>query len=291
MPPLKSFYHHVVYRLKGVQVMALVGKAGTGKSFRAQLIAKKQGVDLIIDDGLVIRDQKILAGQSAKQASGGYTAIKTALFHEPHHRNAVRSRLAHETFKRVLILGTSDRMVVKIASRLDLPAPSKITNIEEVASQREIDRALRSRQGEGKHVIPVPAVEVRRSHSHIFFNSIRIFFSRRLRRTDVFEKSVVRPVYSKKGRITISEDALTQMIFHCVNEYAPALQVTRITYQDTGTSYRAEVHLTVPYGFQISGLIHNLQTYVIESIDGYTGIHMDRVSLTVDSVSNAHRPE
>ena len=53
--------------MRGVTVFALVGRSGTGKSFRAKLVAQKFGIDLIIDDGLLIRDQKIIAGRSAKR--------------------------------------------------------------------------------------------------------------------------------------------------------------------------------------------------------------------------------
>jgi hypothetical protein len=290
---LKSIAHHVLYRLEGVHVIALVGKAGTGKSFRAQLIARKQGIDLIIDDGLVIRDQRIVAGQSAKQAAGAYSAVKVALFDDPRHRAEVRHQLARLKFKRVLILGTSVRMVHKIADRLDLPPPGRIINIEEVATKSEIERALRSRTQEGKHIIPVPAVEVRHRHSKIFFNSVLVLFKKSLgmfRRPDVFEKSVVRPLYTNKGRVTISEQAMTQMIFHCVNEYAPAVQVTRVTFLERRMEFAVEVHIAVPYGLQVTGLIHNLQGYIVQNIEDYTGITLSKVDVIVDSVSDRSRP-
>jgi hypothetical protein len=270
-----------------------VGKAGTGKSFRAQLIAKQRGIDLIVDDGLLIKDQRIIAGQSAKQARGAYSAVKTALFDDPQHMLAVRRQLSHERFKRVLILGTSVRMVNRIAARLDLPTPGKIINIEEVATRQEIERALRSRHQEGKHIIPVPAVEVRRRHSHIFFNSVLVLFRKSLgifRKHDVFEKSVVRPMYTGKGRITISEQAMTQMVFHCVNEYAPALQVTRVTFLEKGIEYAIAVHVAVPYGMQVSGMLQDLQAYIVQSIEDYTGVSLARVDIIVDAVSNLHRP-
>jgi len=52
---------------KLILIYALVGKAGSGKSFRARLVAEKHQIDLIIDDGLLIRDHRILAGKSAKR--------------------------------------------------------------------------------------------------------------------------------------------------------------------------------------------------------------------------------
>ncbi len=53
--------------LDDVRVFAFVGPAGTGKSQRAQLVAQLElGVDLIIDDGLLIRKGQIVRGKSAK---------------------------------------------------------------------------------------------------------------------------------------------------------------------------------------------------------------------------------
>ena len=51
----------IVNFFKGITVYALVGESGTGKSFRAKLLAQKYGLEAIIDDGLLIKEDKILA--------------------------------------------------------------------------------------------------------------------------------------------------------------------------------------------------------------------------------------
>ena len=50
-----------------MKTYGLVGASGTGKSYRAVSLAKERGIPCIIDDGLLIRDAKILAGTSAKR--------------------------------------------------------------------------------------------------------------------------------------------------------------------------------------------------------------------------------
>jgi len=50
-----------------VEIFALVGESGTGKSYKAILVAHKYNISYIIDDGLLIRKDKILAGHSAKK--------------------------------------------------------------------------------------------------------------------------------------------------------------------------------------------------------------------------------
>ncbi len=285
---IRSVFHHIGWLLKGVKVFALVGKSGTGKSFRAQLVAQKHGINLIIDDGLLIKDQKILAGKSAKREKGMLSAVRTALFTDDDHAREVREILKNTHFKRILIIGTSIEMTKRIASRLGLPSPSRTILIEEIATTEEIEHAQKVRNEEGKHIIPVPAIEVKKNYPHIFFESIRILFRNRLpwlRKAKEFEKTVVRPEYSKKGKVAISESALTQMVLHCVNEFNPDIIVDKIILKKEETSYGIEVIVNIPYGLQMSGELHELQRYILESLEQFTGIILDEVSITVGKVS------
>ena len=75
MKKFKDFY----WLIKGIAVYALVGESGTGKSFRAKLLTQKYGIELLIDDGLLIRDDKILAGHSAKKEKTFLGAVKIAV--------------------------------------------------------------------------------------------------------------------------------------------------------------------------------------------------------------------
>lgn len=170
-----NFFSRVKNKLSGITVYALVGKSGTGKSFRARLLAEKLGVSFIIDDGLLIYGDIIVAGRSAKQAAGYLNAIKTALFTEDAHRDMVMAALKEHKVKKLLLLGTSTKMVHRVADRLDLPPITQIIKIEEIASKEDIEAAIKSRE-EGKHVIPVPAIEIKRDYSRILADTIKIFF-------------------------------------------------------------------------------------------------------------------
>jgi ABC-type dipeptide/oligopeptide/nickel transport system ATPase component len=75
------------------RVFALVGKSGTGKSFKARQVARRFRIDLLIDDGLLIKGQKIIAGRSAKREKGILTAIKTAVFANPELIEEVRQAI------------------------------------------------------------------------------------------------------------------------------------------------------------------------------------------------------
>jgi adenylate kinase family enzyme len=279
----------VLWTLKRIKTFALIGESGTGKSFRAKLVAQKYGIDFIIDDGLLIRDNRILAGHSAKKEKTFLAAVKVALFDEKSHRDEVARKLQSEKFKRILVLGTSEKMVHKIAARLQLPPPNKIIKIEDIASQDEIDKAIRTRRIEGKHVIPVPSIEVKRSYPHIFYDAVRIFKQKTgpagIGSTPkVHEKSVVRPEYSKRGKVIISEAALSQMVIHCVDEYNPNIKIKKILVRDDEMGYRLVITIDVPYGIQLGGNIHELQQYIIDNIERYTGILIEEVNIIIDKI-------
>ncbi len=287
---MKHFFRYLLWLTKGGQVFALVGKSGTGKSFRAKLIAEKYGIELIVDDGLLIHENKIIAGKSAKREKAFLGAIRTALFEEPSHRAEARSTLQQRKFKRILVLGTSERMVSKITEALHLPAPSKILYIEDIATKDEIERAMNSRHVEGSHVIPVPALEVSRDYSRIIYDSVKLFLKRKFvfsRNPKVIEKTVVRPRFSKRGRVTISEAALTQMVLHCADEFDHSINIKRVLIRENNQGYSLDISIHVPYGTQFAEMLHNFKEYVIESLERHTGILIDQVNLNIDRVTTA----
>jgi ABC-type dipeptide/oligopeptide/nickel transport system ATPase component len=280
-------FHHLRWLVRGVKVFALIGRSGTGKSFRALLLAKKYNIELIVDDGLVIRDQKILAGRSSKREKAYLTAIKTALFTEDQQRREALAAIKREKFHSILILGTSLGMVTRIARRLELPAPSRVIAIEDISTEEEIKQAMKSRKTEGKHIIPVPALEVKRNYPHLIYETIKIFLTRRFFRSEkerMFEKTVVRPEFSRRGKLEISEVALSQMVLHCVSEFNPSLKIEKIQVRREFEGFQLAVHLRVSYGLELSRSIPDLQTYIVDNIESFSGIRLSRVDILISKI-------
>ena len=50
-------------------LIVISGPSGTGKSYRAQMVANEYNINYIIDDGILIKENDIIAGSSAKKAS------------------------------------------------------------------------------------------------------------------------------------------------------------------------------------------------------------------------------
>lgn len=278
------------YFFKGIQVFALVGESGTGKSYHAKLLSRKLGIDLIIDDGLLIRGDKILGGRSAKREKNYMGAIRCALFDEKTHRDEIARCLYRQKFKKILILGTSEKMVNKITVRLQLPPPQKIIRIEDIATPEEIEKARRSRLIEGKHVIPVPSMEVQRNYPHIFYDRVKIFFQRKRnllggKTEGVFEKSVVRPEFSKNtGKITISEAALSQMVVRCVEEFDKNIRIKKLSVKTGAGGCRIVILADLPFGTQLIGKIHQMQEWIIDYVEKNTGIMIEDVNIVIDKI-------
>lgn len=280
---LKKILNH------GMTVMALVGGSGTGKSFRAKLIAEKYSIESIIDDGLLIRNDKIVAGHSAKHEKTYMGAVRKALFDDKEHRDEVAKAIQQNKIKSILILGTSEKMVNKIAARLQLQAPERIIKIEDISTRDDLEKAIRSRQIEGKHVIPVPAIEVKKSYSQIFYKSIQEFLTRGNKKIKkektMSEKSIVQPEFSKKGRLEISEAAICQMAMHCIEETDPDVRVKKLSIKTNSQGYRLIITIDVPFNKQLTGLIHNMQQYLVDHIERYTGILIEEVSIIIDKLT------
>ena len=77
-----------------MNVIALVGPSGTGKSHHALMVAHDNKADAIIDDGILIKDGRILAGHSAKKEKSKIMAVRRAIFILPGHAEEVRKLVA-----------------------------------------------------------------------------------------------------------------------------------------------------------------------------------------------------
>ncbi|MDD3057099.1 MAG: hypothetical protein EOM32_03845 [Spirochaetia bacterium] len=287
MKTMNRVFKYAFWKLKGTKVYALVGKSGTGKSFRSKLVAQKYRIDLIIDDGLLIRGDRILSGKSAKREENVLSAVRTAVFDDPDHQKQVRETLEKEKYHKVLIIGTSEKMVYKIASRLNLPQPEKLFRIEDIATKEQIETAMRIRYSEGKHVIPVPSIEITRNYPQIVYDSMRVFQKNKrnvpFKRKNVsFEKTIVRPEFSKYGKVTVSEAALTQMVAHCLDEFDSQIKVKRVQVQIKAEGYALTVKLRVPMQHQISTTLGELQEYIADSLEKYGGIFVSSVNIEIE---------
>lgn len=265
-----------------MDVIALVGTAGSGKSHRAGIVAHDHDCELIIDDGLLIKDGKIVAGSSAKREGSKMAAVRRAIFLEQPHRGEVRDALWSLKPHRVLVLGTSDDMIVRICDALDLPHPETTVRIEEIASPAQIRLARRKRRQEGKHVIPAPTFEVKKTFSGYMVDPLRFFFKRG---NDLEEEaiavdtSVVRPTFSSHGRFFIADTVVAAIATRAAEEVEGIGRVGRVVVESRQEGVVVEMDIALRYGCQIWEALRGAQQAVAQQIEQMTALNVLEINL------------
>ena len=271
--------------LDKIKVYAFVGPSGTGKSYRAQMVASEKGINFIIDDGLLIKDNEVVAGESAKKAPTKIATVKHALFLEEEEKTAVEKALKKYKPSKILILGTSDGMVQKIASNLDLPPISETIYINDVATEEEMQTARHIRVTEGKHVIPVPTFELKKDFSGFLLDPLQIFKSKGAgQKPYISEKTIIRPTFSYLGNFTISDTVFRQIIEYLAEKMPEIYKVvrTRVTSTDAGPSIYMEV--IVMYGSNIQEVLKEFKQKAKREIENLTAMNVESLEVVAKSL-------
>ena len=258
-----------------IKVYAFVGPSGTGKSYRAQMVASEKDIHFIIDDGLLIKDNEIIAGVSAKKAPTKIETVKHALFYEDDEKKPIEKAIKKYKPDKILILGTSDGMVQKIAANLGLPEVSNITYINEVATEEEMQTARNIRVTEGKHVIPVPTFELKKDFSGYLLDPLQIFKSKgKGQKPYISEKTIIRPTFSYLGRFTISDTVFRQIMEYLAEKMPEIYKVirTRVTSTEAGPTIYMEV--SVMYGCNIQETLKEFKTKARKEIEKLTAMNV-----------------
>lgn len=274
-----------------MEVIALVGPSGTGKSHRALIVAHEHNIDSIIDDGILIKDSKIIAGHSAKKEPSKIQAVRRAIFMESQHAEEVRQAIAIVKPNRILVLGTSDNMVEKIVAALHLPPISKIIRIEDIATKDEIAKARESRLKEGKHIIPVPTIELKPHFSGYLIDPLEIFFKKpQTKRRKLGEKSIVRPTFSYYGKLLISDAAIAAIVDYVATSELDITRTSQIKIknfqeQDKEKGISITLDVTIRYGNSIWDIVRQAQAKVKTMVEQMTGLAVREVNIAVKSLS------
>ena len=280
-----------------MEVIALVGPSGTGKSHRALLVAHNNQADAIIDDGLLIKNGKIIAGKSAKREQNKVLAVKRAIFVLPGHAEEVRKAIEETKPVRILILGTSENMASKIAKALKLPEVSRFVHIEDIATQSEMDKARFHRLREGKHIIPVPTIELKPHFSGYLVDPINSLLKKRRedgRRRHLGEKSIVRPVFSYYGKLIIDDWAIKAIVRKLLVDGENVTKVADVRIEhvykgdgEVGCESAGIVigcDVVISYGKHIPTLVQKLQNQVRKDVEYMTGMVVKKVNITIKAL-------
>lgn len=240
-----------------MEIYALYGTSGTGKSSSALELAHRMNIDAIIDDGILIYQGRKVAGTSAKYEKTKIQAVKRAIFHYEEHASDVRRTLEQLQPGRILILGTSRRMIERIVDALGLTSPIEYIPIESIKPPQEIEAARYVRETMGKHVIPIPRVEVEKDFLQRLVSSAQQIFSSK--KEVIGETTVVHPPFSG-GRIVIHPQVLRKIVEGACSEFDEVNQIqkTEYTFVDL-PRLQVTLSLKLRYGTDIPALAREIQ--------------------------------
>ncbi len=272
-----------------MKVYAFVGPSGTGKSYRAQMVANERGINYIIDDGLLISGNEVLAGISAKKAPTKIETVRNALFQNEDRKKEIQTVIKKKKPESILILGTSDEMVSRIASNLGFPSVSETIYITDVATEEEMATARNVRVTQGKHVIPVPTFAIKKDFSGYLLDPLQIFKSTGKGNVPyVSEKSIIRPTFSYMGNFKISDTVFKQII-DCVADKTKGVNKIYRTIVKKHEGFNDGIYIyievIIEFGYNINETMLLLKKKIIREIENLTAMNVLSMEIIVKGVN------
>lgn len=272
-----------------IKTYAFVGSSGTGKSYRAQIVANERGIEFIIDDGLLINGNEVLAGISAKKAPTKIETVRGALFSNEEKRKEVQKVIKKLKPKSILILGTSDEMVQKIAKNLEIEPIAETIYIKDIATEEEIETARNMRITQGKHVIPVPTFAIKKDFSGYLLDPLQIFKSKgKGKMPYMSEKSIIRPTFSYMGNFQISDTVFKQIIDCIVSKEKSINKISRVIIkkqQESNDGLFIYMEVIMEYGFNIAESMRTFKSKTVKEIEKLTAMNVLNIEVVIKGVS------
>ncbi|MGI6721533.1 MAG: hypothetical protein ACOX4I_03090 [Anaerovoracaceae bacterium] len=267
-----------------MEVYALSGKSGTGKSYQAMNLCRDKNIDSIIDDGLFIYKNEIIAGKSAKRASTKIGAVKTAMFYDDDHRDEVAEAIARMKPDSVLVIGTSDGMVKKIVKRLGLHGIDELIHIEDITTDEEREVAEKQRNREGKHVVPAPSFQLKRQFSGYFMHPVRMFRGWGFGEDNFAEKSVVRPTYSYLGNFIISDKVISDIVAMTAKKINGIVDLARTISINHSGELSVLIMVELDINMNAFTIAETLQKRCFDMIEEMTAFNVKNVDVEVQGL-------
>lgn len=264
-----------------MEIYAFIGASGTGKSHNAQRIASDYNIDYIMDDALLISKTKVLAGKSAKTESTKIGSVKAAIFNDVSRCNIMKQAIKSANVDKLLILGTSDEMIERIVSSLELPSITKKIYIGDVTSKEDIGTARKTRIEEGKHVVPVPTLEIKEQFSGYFLAPLKMFE----KKDKVYhEKSVIRPTFSYLGKFYISDKVIKDIVDYSGRDTEGISKINKIEIDKYVDGIKIVIEVNVIYGVNIKESTAQLYSVVAKDVNYITGINIFSIDIIVKGI-------
>jgi ABC-type dipeptide/oligopeptide/nickel transport system ATPase component len=265
-----------------LKVYALVGKSGTGKSTSVLHYCHEHNIPAIIDDGILIVNGQKIAGTSAKYEKNYIKAVKRATFFYEDHRKEVMNVIRMTAIDKILIVGTSVKMVDLIAVKLKLEKIQQYIDVSEIRTSKEINMARYMRNTQGKHVIPIPYTQVESNKLKRILQKGKSLFSKHSKY--IGEETIIQPHFTI-GTISIDENVYREIILYTCKKIK-YVRNAKILASDFSTFHNVtvEIELNFPDDRYIVGLLEEIQQKINEALLAYFEIEINTIRIVLGSL-------
>lgn len=272
-----------------MEIISFTGKSGTGKSYQANRICGKMKIEAIIDDGLLIYKNRIVAGSSAKKCTSKAAAMRTALFNYEKQRCEVMEKLDQLKPKKLMIIGTSDRMVDWITDALELHRADVRFYIEDFTDEEQREIASKTRKEQGEHVIPVPVGQIKKDFAGYFVHPVRMIkgmtMDGPLVSGNATDRTVVRPTFSYNGNFNISENAIKDIIDIAAGHHASCLKVIGYYSNSNSRALAIVIEIKIRRRINIVERIERFQGEVKTAVEKMMAFQVSHVNIIIKEIS------
>ena len=185
----------------------------------------------------------------------------------------------------ILILGTSDGMVQKIAKNLGLPDIEKTIYIQDVATENEMETARNIRVTQGKHVIPVPTFEIKKDFSGYILDPLQIFKSKGSgKKPYMSEKSIIRPTFSYLGNFTISDTVFRQIIEYLAEKTDAISKILKTRVENYGEGPSIYIEVSIVYGYNLFSELNDFKEKCVKEIEKLTTMNLQKITVIAKTI-------
>lgn len=257
-----------------MDIYGLVGKSGTGKSHNVYNLSKELNIEYIIDDGILIKNNSLVGGVSAKSENSKIRAVKRAIFFYKDHKYKMKEILNRENPKKLLIVGTSEKMIRKILKSLELENVKEYIYIDSILTKENIEKSLEIRKKEGKHLIPLPNFEIEKDFAGYFME--RFISKKKNLENNFYEGTVVRPTFSYMGKYTIKDKVVKDIIIFLSRRERNIYKIKKITVEGKYGRIYLFIDLIIHYPSNLIEVTKSFQKTIYKEITWITGLYIEK---------------
>lgn len=175
-------------------------------------------------------------------------------------------------------------MTDKIIARLGLPDVVERIYIEDITTEEEREAADRERHVMGKHIIPVPTLQLKRDFAGYFLNPMKFIRGRGFGRAQVAERTVVRPTFSYMGEFFISDSVMDDIADCVAAEVSGVARVLNVYENTAPDNLMMDVSLSIERGSAIWESAMEFQSKLAEVVETMTAFNVVQINVEVRGI-------